>query len=218
MRVVSGKNVFSSLREIVNPSHSALIVVDVQNDFCSDSGHFDRHGKDISMCKEMIPTLIKLLEEARKMGLLIVFIKQTTLPNGLSDSPAWLYLKTRDGKSPDYTLEGTWGQEFVKGVTPKENEIVVKKHRSSAFVGTNLDMILRCNDIKTTIFTGVVTQGCVESSARDAAFYNYYVVLVRDCIASTSKELHEASLKVMASRHDVISSEELIQIWNESKK
>jgi nicotinamidase-related amidase len=90
---------------------------------------------------------------------------------------------------------------------------VVKKHRSSAFVHTNLDKILRVNGIETVIVCGVVTQGCVESTVRDASFYDYYVVLVEDCVATTSHQLHEASLLVMKSRYDVVAAEALISFW-----
>jgi ureidoacrylate peracid hydrolase len=90
---------------------------------------------------------------------------------------------------------------------------VVKKWRSSAFVGTNLDMVLRCNGIKTLVVTGDVTQGCVESTARDASFHDYYVVVLEDCVATYEHDLHEASLKVLRTRVDVTPSGDVLKIW-----
>jgi nicotinamidase-related amidase len=213
MKTVFNKTCYDSISEIVQPGHTALVVVDVQNDFCHPEGHFARHGKDISQILETLPAIINLVAEVQRLGILVVWIQQTTLAGGLSDSPAWLYFKTRDGKSPDYTLDGSWGQQFVEGLTPRPSEPLVKKHRSSAFVRTNLDKILRVNGIETVIVCGVVTQGCVESTVRDASFYDYYVVLVEDCVATTSHQLHEASLLVMKSRYDVVAAEALISFW-----
>ena len=86
----------------------------------------------------------------------------------------------------------------------KRNEPIIKKHRSSGFVGTNLDLVLRSNRIETTVVIGVMTEGCVESTARDAAFYDYYVVLTPDCMASDVLAWHEASLTTMGGRHDIV--------------
>lgn len=213
MKVVSNKTCYDSIPEIIHPGHTALLVVDVQNDFCHPEGHFARHGKDITMIREMLPVVIDFVADAQALGIFIVWIQQTTLPDGLSDSPAWLYFKTRDGKSPDYTLDGSWGQQFVKGLSPRLGEPVVQKHRSSAFVYTELDQILRVNGVETVVVCGVVTQGCVESTVRDASFCDYYTVLVGDCVASTSRQLHEASLLVMKSRYDVLTANEFIVLW-----
>lgn len=202
----------AALREPFRPGRCALLIVDVQNDFCSDGGHFARHGKDLSMIQAMLPNLRWLLGQARELGILPVFIQQTTLPNGLSDSPAWRLLKTRD-KSADYTLEGSWGQDFVEGITPVGNEPVVKKFRSSAFVNTSLDLLLRSNGIESLAICGVITEGCVESTLRHAAFLDYYVCLMEDCVGSPNAELHRCSLTVMKARHPVLTSRQMVQLW-----
>lgn len=217
MKTVFNKTCYDTLEEILHPNHTALVVVDLQNDFCHPDGHFARHGKDISQIIETLPTIIDLVTQAQQLGIFVVWIQQTTLPNGLSDSPAWLYFKTRDGKSPDYTLPGSWGQQFVEGLAPRPGEPIAQKHRSSAFVHTNLDKILRVNGIETVAVCGVVTQGCVESTVRDASFYDYYTVLVEDCVATTSRQLHEASLTVMKSRYDALTAKALLNLWKESK-
>jgi nicotinamidase-related amidase len=111
------------------------------------------------------------------------------------------------------TVEGTWGAEILPEVAPQPGDVVVKKWRSSAFVGTNLDMVLRCNDIKSIVVTGDVTQGCVESTARDAAFHDYYVVVLEDCVATYDRDLHEASLKVLRTRVDVAPSGAVLDLW-----
>ena len=165
------------------------------------------------MIRDMIPTLIKLVDETRSLGIRIIWIQQTTLPGGCSDYPAWLYCKTRDGKRPDYVTKGTWGHEFVDGLRPLNGETVMQKFRFSAFTKTPLDLLLQASDIKTVIIAGVVTQGCVEATTRDASYHDYFTVVIEDCVASTSRDLHEASLKYMASRYDILTSVELLSLW-----
>ena len=79
--------------------------------------------------------------------------------------------------------------------------------------GTNLDMLLRSNAIETVVVTGCTTEGCVESTARDALFNDYYVVLPEDCVASDDSRQHEASLFLMCHRFDVVSSDDILPIW-----
>jgi nicotinamidase-related amidase len=113
-----------------------------------------------------------------------------------------------------FAVEGTWGAEFCEGCEPKPGEIVVTKHRSSAFVGTNLDMILKSNGVKTVVIIGEQTPGCVEATYRDAAYYDFYNVLVEDCVAGRDQELHDASIKIQKARHDVVTTEQLFSIWS----
>lgn len=213
---VYGRQVFTTLEEIVDPKHTALVVIDVQNDFCSEGGLMHEIGKDLSMMKGMVGRLRGVLHGARAAGILPVYIQNSWLPRHRAASGAWLrFMVVRYGMDPERgcTVEGTWGAEILPEVAPQAGDVVVKKWRSSAFVGTNLDMVLRCNDIKTAVITGDVTQGCVESTARDAAFYDYYVVVLDDCVATYERDLHEASLKVLRTRVDVARSDEVLGIW-----
>lgn len=75
-------------------------------------------------------------------------------------------------------------------------------------------MILRNRNIKTTVVVGLVTQGCVEATVRDAEQYGYYPVVLRDCVCSPRKDLHEAALIVMSARYDVVTSQELLELWH----
>ena len=211
-----GRTVFTTLEEIVDPRHTALLVIDVQNDFCSEGGLMHEIGKDLSMMKSMIARLGGVLDTARGSGVLPVYIQNSWLPQHRAASGPWLrFMVVRYGMDPERgcTVEGTWGAEILPEVAPQPSDVVVKKWRSSAFVGTNLDMVLRCNDIKSLVITGDVTQGCVESTARDAAFHDYYVVVLEDCVATYDRDLHEASLKVLRTRVDVAPSDTILDLW-----
>jgi nicotinamidase-related amidase len=113
-----------------------------------------------------------------------------------------------------YTEDGSWGQEFVAELSPGEGELVIKKFRSSGFVGTPLDLLLRSNGIETIVICGCTTEGCVESTARDGMFLDYYVVVVPDCVESDTREQHEASLTLMRARFDMLPSPEIRQVWD----
>ena len=105
----------------------------------------------------------------------------------------------------------------IEELKPRPGELIVTKHRSSAFVGTDLDMILRASGIATTVVIGEQTPGCVEATYRDAAYHDYYNVLAEDCVAAFDQAQHEASLLIQRARHDVCSSEDIIRIWRQAR-
>lgn len=218
MREVDGRLFYDTTEELVDPGHTALALIDIQNDFCSKGGTFDRSGYDVSLYSTMIPRTERLLTAARRAGALCVFVQNTTLRGHMSDSPAQVRFRVRlsrdDQPALQYTEDGSWGQEFVPELTPGEGELVVKKFRSSGFVGTPLDLLLRSNGIETIVIGGCTTEGCVESTARDGMFLDYYVVVVPDCVESDTREQHDASLTLMRVRFDTISSEEIVKVWD----
>lgn len=215
---VDGKQVFTELSELVDASHTALVVVDVQRDFCLPGGAFDRLGIDMSMYPAMLERLGRLLEGARAAGVLVIYIQMTTLPDRRIESPAQirfnmrLHARATDGPL-EYALDGTPGQEIAPQIAPVDGDLVVKKYRSSGFWGTNLDMLLRSNGIKSLVLTGCTTEGCVESTARDALFCDYYVVIPEDAVASDDREQHDASLLLMRHRFDIATSERVLELW-----
>ncbi len=217
---VAGKQVYTELAEIVDPIHSALLVVDMQRDFCSPGWAFDQLGADLSMYPEAIDRIAGLVASARESHVLVVFIQMTVLPDRLSESPAQIRFNLRlhrakhDDEEPlAYTRDGSMGQGFVPGLEPGPADLVVKKYRSSGFWGTNLDMLLRSNGIKSVVVTGCTTEGCVESTARDAMFNDYYVVIATDAVASDDPAQHEASMFLMSHRFDLAASEEIRSAW-----
>src|SRR4051812_7014358 len=135
MLEVNGQPVYESLAEVIDPRHTALLVVDMQNDYCASDGVLALEGGDISMIQAVVPNVINMVDAARRHGVKVVWIQQTWLLGGASDSPAWIYMKRRNGVHKDRCIEGSWGQQFIEGLQPAGDEPVIKKHRSSAFVG-----------------------------------------------------------------------------------
>jgi nicotinamidase-related amidase len=214
---ILGKSIYQDLREAVRPEITALIVVDMQNDFCAKGGHYDRCGKNVDYAAVMIPRLAELIRKGREAGVLVVYIQNTQLENGAYFSPATIAHHLKRWKDPSkicYTFEGTWGHRVVDDLSPEKDDMIVRKHRPSAFAGTDLDQVLRSAGKETIIVTGVITEGCVESTARDGWLRDYYVVIAEDCIASATPELHEAQLKLMKEiYHFVTPSDQIRSVW-----
>jgi nicotinamidase-related amidase len=219
MKVIYGKQVFSTLQEVVDPKHTAILVIDMQKDYCSPGGYFDKAGIDITHAQKTLPNMIRLIDEGRKRGVKVVWIQNTTLKGGLSDSPAWLYLKAKAGlsKPVPYTLDGEWGQEFAEGLVRKPGEPLVQKHRSSAFVNSDLDLILRSLLVESVICTGTITGACVMLTALNAMHYDYYSVTVSDCVCAPSTppwcDLGEPALNILKVLVEVVTSDEILKAW-----
>lgn len=222
MIVVGDKTVFTTLDELVDAGHTALVVVDMQHDFCSPGGAFDALGIDVSMYPPMIPRLATLINGAREVGVPVIYVQMTVLPGQRSESPAQLRFNMRMHHGAQglttpllYTVEGTDGHAIIPELAPGPDDLIVKKYRSSAFWGTNLDLLLRSNAVKTVVMSGCTTEGCVESTARDALFNDYYVVVPEDCVASDDRRQHEASLLLMRHRFDVVPSQAVLSLWSQ---
>lgn len=218
MRVINRVAVRDSLEEFVDPKTAALVVVDVQNDFCHPDGHFARYKKDLGSTQAMLPKLVSFVNAAQDSSIRTVFIRQLTLPGGMSDSPAWLRFKCRDGKSPDYTLKGSWGAELVDGLSPRAGDLVIDKFRPDAFVATNLDQLLRANGVESVIVLGTTTEGCVESTIRGASYHDYYIVVVKDLVSSPNAVLHDGSMRLFEARYPMATSDEILSAWNQGRR
>ena len=218
---IDGKEVLTELHELVDPKHAALVIIDMQRDFVDPDGVFGRLGIDLSMYDRVRPRLAGLLSAARRGGVLVVHIQNTALPDRMSDSPAQIRFNLRmhqsargDGPPLRYTVPGTAGYDFLDELRPDPGELVVQKYRSSAFGSTNLELLLRSNGIKTVVVAGCTTEGCVESTARDAMFSDHYVVIAEDCVGSDDQAQHDASILLMRHRFDLASSDRIAASWD----
>jgi len=199
----------------IDPERAALIVIDMQNDFGSPGGMFDRAGVDISGIRHAIEPTKRAIAAARKQGVPIVYVKMGFLPDlsdaGAPGSPnrvkhvrvhAGEAMQAPDGSQSRILIRDTWNTDIVSELAPEAGDIVMYKHRFSAFYETELDDILKRLHAQYLIFTGCTTSVCVESSIRDAMFRNYACVLLEDCTAEPigqglPRSNHEASLLVL---------------------
>lgn len=217
---VDGKIVYTALSELVAPERTALLIIDMQRDFVEPDGVFGRLGIDLSAYAAVRPAIATLRDRAADAGLLVVHVQNAALPDRMSDSPAQIRFNMRmheaaRGDRPPlrYTVPGTRGHQIVDELTPRDGELVVTKYRSSAFWGTSLELLLRSNGIRSVVLAGCTTEGCVESTARDAMFNDYYVVLAEDCVASDDQAQHEAAMLLMRHRFDLAAASDIVRAW-----
>jgi ureidoacrylate peracid hydrolase len=196
----------------INIKQSAVLVIDMQNEFGSEGGMFDRAGIDISFIKRAIAPTAAVLAAARKNGVPVIYLKMQHRPDmadmGREGSPHrikhGIFAVGESNVAPDgcpnrVLIEGYWGTEIVSELSPQPSDLIVSKHRYSGFFETELDSILRGRDIKHLIVTGCTTSVCVESTIRDAMFRDYQCCLLADCTgepigSGNSRGNHEASL------------------------
>jgi ureidoacrylate peracid hydrolase len=210
--------ILDSLGARLNPPHTALIIIDMQKDFCCDGFATDNAGRPLDAAKSIIPTLVRFRQAARDAGVLVVHVGFETYPDHMSDSGPWLTQRRRSTYASDkIAMSDTEGMEFIRELTPADGELTVHKHRYSAFKGTDLDMLLRAHAIRTVVPCGVSTNVCVESTLRDAFEHSYYVCVPQDACASWDMELHTATLKTASARFGlVLPTEEIEAVWQDS--
>lgn len=188
-----------TLADKVRPPHTALLVIDMQNDFCASGGLISKDGRDISAAQALGERLPAFITSARAAGVMVVFIRCVyTTERNFYLSDVWLEQAARKRKG-GYTRipvcrDGSWDGDYYGEVRPQAGDVIVTKHRYNAFHNTDLDLILRSNGIRTVVLTGVVTNVCVETTARDAFVRDYYVVAVDDGCAAYVEQDHIASL------------------------
>ncbi len=214
----------TTLEQKVDPSHAALIVVDVQNDFCTPGGYLDKEYGNIKLAQDIVPRLVKFIEKAREVKLPIIYSQsQYNTQNTWYLSDVWLEQVNRKRPKGGYIKypvcePNSWGADFCDGIKPLPGEIVVKKHRYSAFVNTDLDLILRSKGIRTLLMSGVASNGCVEATAMHGFMMDYYIVFLKDCSATWSQELHEAALQRVDTLLGVVAdSTDVVRCWGNTE-
>jgi ureidoacrylate peracid hydrolase len=196
----------------IDPARCAVIVVDMQNDFGSQGGMFERAGIDITPIVNAVAPTAKTLAAARENGIPVIYLQMQHRSDladmGASDSPhrqrharlsVGETMTAPDGNQSRILVAGSWGAEIVPALTPAANDSVVPKHRFSGFFETPLHTILQGLNAKYVIFTGCTTSICVESTIRDAMYRDYHCILLEDCTAEpigsgNSRSNHDASL------------------------
>lgn len=173
-----------------------MVCVDMQNEFICENTYNHARGWDLEASKQMAPHLLRFLDVARGFRVPVIHIRANYDP----------IHKNEPMRERDYRLgllpccvTNSFGFEFYPGFGPKDGEILVTKHRYDAFYGTELDTILEGMGIKTLVLGGVVTNGCVESTARSGYFNGYYIVYLSDGMATGKKSWHEATLETIAA-------------------
>lgn len=196
---------------LLDLERTAVMVVDMQNEFGSKGGLFDRIGIDVSPIQSVIEPIARVLKSARRIGFPIVYLKMGFRPDlsdaGPLDGPNRVKhrqhigetVRSPNGMESRILIRDTWNTDIVSALEPEADDNVIYKHRFSGFYDTELHALLQRKKIKNLIFTGCTTSVCVESTLRDAMFRDYSCLLLSDCTAEPigrelSRSNHEATL------------------------
>ena len=188
-----------------DPKGSALIVVDMQNGYCSPGGYFSHLGVDLSPNERIVTAIKQLVATARDAGMQIVWL-QNGWDKDLKEAGGYRSVNQLKGNSLKLMRErkelegklltkGGWDYAIVDELKPESADIVIPKPRYSGFAGTALDSMLRSRRIETLLVCGVATNVCVESTIRDAFFAEYFPVLIRDaCYQAGPQFVQDATI------------------------
>ena len=199
------------LRSKLNPETTALIIIDMQKDFCCEGGSFHRRGFDIRPAQRLAKRLNSFLKEARKVLKHIIHLKMMKIPELASPVVDELYGRI----NIDRSLDPAFAEPYE--VIPQHGDVIIPKYKYSGFVSTYLDQFLRSKNIDTLIITGVATNVCVESTARDGFMREYFIVIPSDLTEGTSTEVKKWSLLSLDMFFgEVVSSNEILECWKSS--
>jgi nicotinamidase-related amidase len=199
-KIEDKKIVYTTIEEILDPSHTALVIWDVVRALTKMIFNKEEFSKNLNLVVEL----------ARKSNIPIFFTPIQKLPKRF-ESSASIYTFGKLGF--DRLFEQLTNEDMDFAIKPKQNEIVINKHTASIFIDTGFERMLRNAGIITIVFTGIATEFGVESSARDAFNRGFYPVVVSDCVSSPYKDRHDRSLENMKNLIPIIDSKELENVW-----
>ncbi len=189
-----------------NPQSTALLIIDMQRDFVMPGGFGEALGNDVTPLQATIAPTRRVLEAARKMGMLVIHTREGHRPD-LTDCPPTKLArgrgKTRIGDAGPMgriLVRGSIGHDIVPELYPTAGEPVIDKPGKGAFYATDLELILRDRGIKTLIVCGVTTEVCVHTSVREANDRGYECVVLADCVGSYFPEFQQAALAMIKAQ------------------
>lgn len=197
-------------------ARSALVVVDLQNDFVHPDGYCAKFV-DVSGFAAAVTPSAALVGAARARGVPVYFTAQTQRADGSYSSPVWATETLRYGFEPLQCIEGTWGSMVTDLVAPKEGDVIVPKTRRSGFHATPLAAMLRARHVTTVVVCGVAATGCVESTVRGALEEDFFAVVAQDCIGDAAPELEDmavTSFRRLLAPGDLTTSMAITRCWD----
>jgi ureidoacrylate peracid hydrolase len=205
------KGIYRTLEELVRPEHAALLVIDMQNDFCAEGGYLQRTRAATSRNPIRVDdnlviarNIDALAATARQAGVPVVWVRSIYDFKYLADA----HIARREGEG--CCMEGTWGADFFH-IQPQGGDPVVDKHTFSGFHDTELHAMLQARGVKTLLITGVATNVCVDSTLRHGFFLGYNIVVAEDCVGSGNRAGHEGTLSTVRVNFGTVTDAASIQ-------
>ena len=211
------QEILGTLEEQIDPKHTALVVIDPQNDFCATDGAAARlMGSDVSRIQNAIQPLNAFIKMAREAGLMIVWTRSLVDPDKARPSfKARGFMLDAKVKDIEVVREGSDGAEWYSEVVkPLPDEYVITKYHYDAFEDTDLALLLGSRGVKTLLMAGFLTNVCVETTARHGYIKGYYIVVVSDCTDTATEQEYDATLyNIKKFFGKVATSDEIKKIW-----